>query len=145
MEIQEAFERMCTHIFTQGKRASTNYGQCQYLLEVTEEGEGFYKGSKRTEHLMCAIGAIMPKTLSDMQIQHFTEIGSIEDCLYADDDKELEYLHDIKLEFLTAMQECHDNEELWKYTSDMKDELNSIGVNFQLDTKILRGLHFDDR
>lgn len=131
MTCQEIFDKVATHLFTQGRRAvNPNFTlQCQYRT-VTED-----------KTLSCAIGCLIPDEVYTTAMENNRVSGLIDKF-----GKVLpEFFQTTDLEFLTTLQEAHDIEYNWNSTAAMKFILSTIATQRSLSTKVLGGLSFSNR
>lgn len=93
MKIQEAFDKIATHLLTQQEKALDGGNNCAYL---TEEG------------LKCAIGCLIPEDKYDITMEGFgvremRELDYWMDELHLDD-----VIEENMMNFYTEMQDTHD-------------------------------------
>lgn len=103
MKIQEAFDKIATHLLTQDSKAMDGAGTCCYL---TEEG------------LKCAIGCLIPEEKYDITMEGYGVI-ELRELDYWMDELQLDDVdEETMMKFYTEMQETHDgfseDEWLWR-------------------------------
>lgn len=122
MDKQEIFEKVATHLFTQGERAM-GIEVCQYRADNGR---------------MCAVGCLIPDELYNPRMEEndaITIIGNFPLPNYFKKNKML----------LDALQSVHDHAPNWYNTIAMRNRLEAIGGDFNLNTKFLTELSFKDR
>ena len=114
---QQVFDQAAKHLLTQMRQAQTNFGGCQYRLELND-------GTV----LKCAVGCF----ISDNEYHHRIE-GEIY-CSY--NFREFFGFKDEAphVDLLMSLQNLHDNHpvDIWK------EELEQIAMDFNLNTDILK-------
>lgn len=121
MTPQEIFEKVVTHLFTQGRRSLNDQGWCRY------------RGDKGTS---CAVGCLIPDEVYDVGME-----GSNSICLLFRYKKELPDLWQNSA-LLNELQEVHDYNASWMSTSQMKRTLKLVAKRHCLDTEFMRKLRF---
>jgi hypothetical protein len=128
MQKQEIFDKVATHLFTQGKQAM-NGEACQYRAE---------------DGTMCAVGCLIPDEIYSPAIEN----RSWDDFQYASD-PEMKKVYSAlgsgkNLKLLDRLQSVHDEAPNWESEKTMKNALASVAKIHHLDASILEGLHFED-
>lgn len=135
MNNQEVFDKVATHLFTQGKRATDSLGAC------------VYRGPNGTS---CAVGCLIPDELyhpgieggSIVTIRHRPVAQPIVAALnFEDPDRyklleQLQHVHD---------DQTHNDDRAWKSTATMRAALKAVSDQNGLDHSILKTLSFKDR
>lgn len=124
MEAQEIFDTVATHLFVQGRRATSpgNDLMCAY------RGEG---GAK------CAVGVLIPDEIYDEMMEGRTVSGLVGSAHYALPDWMIE-----AQELLKDLQNVHDTEVNWKNSATMNAALSAVAVERNLNSVVLDGLTF---
>jgi hypothetical protein len=127
MTPQEIFDRVATHLFTQGKQAVDGVngpggGYCQYRAS---------DGSR------CAVGALLPDALynEDMEGQN---VGG----LYQAYPEVRAYFGEANYGLLISLQGVHDHPDNWETEDYLKTRLARVAEHHDLDSSILSTLHF---
>jgi hypothetical protein len=128
-EAQRVFDRVATHLFTQGTRAFEG-GACRYR---TEAG------------LMCAVGCFVPANVYDPDM----EGGIRNDLLKYVDERKIREVPAARmwrhLRLLEKLQTNHDDRDNWSSTARMQEVLASTAKKFGLSMNYVGSLSFSDR
>lgn len=136
MNMQEAFDKIATHLATQGKR-SVKRKKFEDEVELC-----LYRSP---DGLSCAVGCLIPDELYKEKLEgsrawtifdmpEFEKLGD-----YLMEGIETGYEMDRFVGFMGAMQGVHDSE-----TFDIKTELLDVAIQYRLDPAILNTLKFPD-
>ncbi len=124
MTPQEIYDKVVSHLATQGKR-SVDDKYCRY------HGDD---GS------MCAVGVLIPKE------DYFPEIDqgnrSIKNLIQQYTDKFPEWMSE-NLGLLSELQSVHDRQYLWQNGRKMLDTLTDVAEAYGVSPAILNNLNFD--
>lgn len=108
---QEIFNKVVTHLITQGKPAEDSVGQCSYRTPDPED---------RSKTLMCAVGCL----LSDDEYSEDIEGWPVEDLI------EEGFLGGYDPTLLSRLQVAHDN--YFQSIQTLKNKLIEIAEEFSL-------------
>ena len=128
MNNQEVFDKVSTHLFTQGKRAiDKGTDHCKYR----------YNG------LSCAVGCLIPDSL----YQDDLEGVGIQLILETDEDYKdiIDFFAGVDVELLSQLQSVHDDINNFESTEIMQEQLFYIADKFRLNAGILSNISFKDR
>ncbi len=120
MTKQEIFDTVAKHLFSQGQRSVNANGVCLY---------------RGPNGLKCAIGALITDEEYDSEME-FKTISFLKERFIPD------RLKGVIIDFLSDLQNIHDDYANWSRTSQMKEELEIVARNFGLDYSILKDLFF---
>ena len=126
MTPQEIFNKVATHLFTQGTRAM--------LDPECESGQCMYRGPNGSK---CAVGVLIPDKLYRKNMETFTINGLL------DDEKVVlpAWMAENR-ELLWALQSTHDLHLAWDSSMAMRRKLRGVAEAHGLDATILNGLSF---
>lgn len=130
MTKQDIFNKVATHLFTQGTRATDEGGGCVYLNEGTGHS--------------CAVGGLMTKEQAleadekaasewDSSVRTIANIGALPEPLMP------------HLDLLDSLQCVHDFIINWESTEQMRDALRNVAAAYDLDASIVDTLSFYGR
>lgn len=126
MKPQEIFNKVATHLFTQGTRAMADpdchSGQCMYRGP---------NGSK------CAVGVLIPDELYRKNMETRTINGLLDD-----EEVVLPAWMTENRQLLWSLQCVHDQYEAWGSSMAMRRKLNAVAVAQGLDAAVLNVLSF---
>lgn len=127
MNAQEIFDKVATHLFTQGRRAKNTEGKCVYRAP---------DGAK------CAVGILIP----DADYTENIEIAAASDAIaiLAKHSPACAALLPHS-DLLEKLQTVHDEHNNWMDSEIMRDALSDVANDFDLDPSILDTLSFKDR
>lgn len=135
MTPQEIFDKVATHLFTQGVQSRNKNG-----------GTCLYRGPNNTS---CAVGCLIPDELYDPEMDGFYD-G--EKFIYSG--HSVQFIlrkHTLPSYFLenkgllNYLQEVHDFDVNWETTRNMRSALEKLAKNCVLDPSILKALKFGRR
>ena len=123
---QEIFNKVATHLFTQGKRSfDKKLKVCAY---------------RNDEGLSCAIGCLIPDELYDPAFEGRRIWGLM------DENYEVKkYFSNVSLELLSKLQGVHDYKDSWTSSGTLRSFLHGVAKDFELDYSILDNLRFEGR
>lgn len=126
MTPQEIFNKVATHLFTQGTRAM--------LDPECESGQCMYRGPNGSK---CAVGVLIPDKLYRKNMETFTINGLL------DDEKVVlpAWMAENR-ELLWSLQSTHDRHLAWDSSMAMRRKLRGVAEVHGLDDTILNGLSF---
>jgi hypothetical protein len=128
MEEQEIFDKVATHLFTQGCRSAVDpdalFGACLY---------------RGPNGMSCAVGVLIPDELYDPEMETITIAN-----LFNEDGGgwNLPSWMNEKEPFLTRLQGTHDYCGNWESTADMQQALRNVATDYKLSPAVLEGLSF---
>ena len=128
MSKQEIFNKVMTHLFTQGKPAKTRKGDCRYR---TKNG------------LKCAAGVLIP---DEMYRTTMEEKCIYDVCKYYSDVHR--HLGEENIGLIASLQDLHDGlygNDVWWTTNNMRKAAREIAEMFGLDASVVDTLSFSDR
>jgi hypothetical protein len=127
MNNQEVFDKVSTHLFTQGKPSMSKEMDCKYR----------YNG------LSCAVGCLIPDSL----YQDDLEGVGIQLILETDEDYKdiIDFFAGVDVELLSQLQSVHDDINNFESTEIMQEQLLYIAGKFCLNAGILSNISFKDR
>ena len=126
MTPQEIFNKVATHLFTQGKRA---------MLDPTcDSGQCVYRGPNGSK---CAVGVLIPDKLYRKGMEMRTINGLLDD-----EEVVLPAWMAENRELLWSLQCVHDQHEAWGSSMAMRRKLKAVAEAQGLDAAILNGLLF---
>lgn len=124
MELQEAFDTVVTHLYTQKKRAFTS-SSCLYR---TPEG------------LKCAAGCLIPDELYDIEMEGapFYALNKYQNIV---DHFNNPWLNNVRfVDLIQRLQDAHDDRESWNDegpNEEMYENLIDIASKYKLNTEVL--------
>lgn len=123
MKNQEIFDKVATHLFTQGVMSHSD-----------AMDDCLYRGPNGT---MCAVGCLIPddKYTYDMEHKSVFYLGKVYPELF----------HKRNIPLLDALQNIHDDRVSWFSTDRMKAKLKSVAKRFRLKATVLETLSFNGR
>lgn len=136
MDAQSIFDKVATHLFTQGVQSKN--------LEDTRQPCA-YRGANGTS---CAVGCLIPDELYEPWMDQPGTVTA-DTCLYEVVSERpaigdhLNYW--VNGDLLNQLQGVHDNDDLWCSTDQMRDQLRLVAERHGLDPSILNTLQFGDR
>lgn len=121
MKPQAIFEKVCRHLFAQGKQAKT-----------VENGICMYRGPDNTK---CAVGALISdkvyrKGMEENDLQSL--LGKFTLPAFIVDNENM----------LQDLQYIHDNNESWTTETTLRNKLRDCAHGYGLDVDFLNELHF---
>jgi hypothetical protein len=122
MEPQEIFDRVATHLFTQGHRAT-----------MFDDSICAYRASNGDK---CAIGVLIPDDVYEPAME-FRRVTTLINLGFP-----LPVFMARNVPLLTALQEVHDDVRSWRSTGAMKMNLEIVARRYDLDAGILTYLKF---
>jgi hypothetical protein len=131
MNAQEIFNKVATHLFTQGVQAkdeATN--KCLYLDQSTGH--------------QCAVGCLLDKDEA-IRADTFDCEGAGTGVQSILDQGLLPAELSPHIHLLSILQDIHDGKSNWEETQFMREELRECAIEHQLDYSILENLSFADR
>lgn len=129
MNRQQIFDKVATHLFTQGHQA-IKLSRCCYRTNI--EGEA------------CAIGCLIP---DEVYVPSLESLNAVD---LANSDTKINGLpSDIfnrgNARFLRELQRVHDRRVSWKSTVSMQKALDLVAREENLDPSLLKTLSFKDK
>lgn len=128
MEAQEIFDKVATHLFTQGCRSAPN--------PKDTAGACLYRGPNGTS---CAVGVLIPDEIYAQEMEGVTITNLLDE---EDNDWKLpSWMHENE-GLLIFLQNAHDFPGNWKSTADMQWALRNVAKSCRLSADVLAGLAF---
>ena len=128
MEAQEIFDKVATHLFTQGCRSAPNHKDTA--------GVCLYRGPNGTS---CAVGVLIPDEIYAQEMEGVTITNLLDE---EDNDWKLpSWMHENEA-LLTSLQGVHDFPGNWYSTANMQRALRNVAKSCRLSADVLAGLAF---
>ena len=132
---QGIFDKVATHLFTQGKQALNASGKCMY---------------RGMDNTTCAIGCLIPDEKYEANFENkgvnsstlelaFPEFKPFDELL-----SDLQTVHDDG-DFYNRETHSYTKKAGWKSTENMKEVLTSVANKHKLSVSVLDTLKFKDR
>lgn len=130
MEAQEIFDKVATHLFTQGCRSAA------YPKDTM--GVCLYRGPNGTS---CAVGVLIPDELYALEMESDTITDLLEEDVICGKWKLPSWMHENEA-MLTSLQGAHDYPGNWYITANMQRALRNVAKSYRLSADVLAGLAF---
>lgn len=135
MTNQEIFDKVATHLFTQGVRSVSK--TC--LNDASFDADYcLYRGPNGTK---CAVGCLIPDEDYDPTMENRSAYDLFTSTVTPMEFPKLEPLNENK-DILNRLQTVHDNLSNWATTETMKSALATVAIRYDLDGKVLKKLKF---
>jgi hypothetical protein len=128
MTKQEIFDKVATHLFTQGMRSIDSEERC------------CYRGPNNTS---CAIGCLIPDENYDKNMENECIVTLINNNKHNHSEKwNFFAIWKDKKNLLQALQSVHDYSNNWQSTVKMRKALADLAEYYNLDSSIINTLKF---
>lgn len=133
MTCQEVFDKVATHLFAQGERATDKTNRfCVY---------------RSANGNQCAVGCLIPDDEYDSAMEGHTisTLVSANRTTFSPTLSKMVWKSPSLMNLLTDLQNVHDDSYTWTSTIVIRTRMGQIGLKHRLDTSILETLSFKDR
>jgi hypothetical protein len=131
MTPQEIYDTVAKHLFAQGKRSGDKRGDGSFQCK--------YRGPDDTK---CAVGVLMPDEFYNLEMEGTGICGLFDPDATAEGGFPLPAWMKQNLELLIALQDAHDYSWHWYGSDRMKERLQQVAMDHNLNAAVLTDLKF---